>query len=666
MVWCSIRTALRASANAVLLAIVIALSPAALRANPVLPHLFSDHMVLQRNKEISIWGTADPGEKLAVTVASSSRDVVADSNGRWNVALPVMPAGGPFLLTVRGKTTITLKDVMIGEVWVASGQSNMTYGLSDSLGATEELPRAGYPNVRFFTVPRNISLTPQPNTLPAAWEVSTPDTAKDFSAVAYFFALELYKKLGVPVGIILSAWPGSQGQEWTDHDSLANAAILQPILSRWKSAPREVKAISEQHVPFTLEFDDFELLPTHAGDAPKVFSDFDDGSSQTSTAGYWTFDWPDEPDATFDLAAPGRGGSGYAARVTGHFDGTHFPHLEAVFSPNATPTDLSAYSGVRFWVRGSGAYQFQTLQPTITDADNYSTAIMQASSEWKQVTIHFADLKQAGWGVWTDLTPSALTGFQIVAMSALGDPDRPPSGLYEGMITPLERYRIRGAIWYQGESNALSAFQYRTLLPRLILAWRKAWGEGDFPFLIVQLPNYGGSPELGDSAWAELREAQLLTAKTVPNTGIAITIDLGDPKNVHPPRKKEVGERLAYWALGTSYDQKIVYSGPLYESMQIQGNQVRIRFTHTGSGLEAHGGGPLKGFSIAGADRKFHWAEARIDGDRVVVSSPDVPAPTSVRYAWANSPDCNLHNKDGLPASPFRTDDWPEITADRR
>jgi sialate O-acetylesterase len=664
VVLCYIGTVLRACATAILLTVMIAASPTALEANPVLPYLFTDHMVLQRDKEISIWGTSDPGEKLVVTLASSSREIVASSNGHWEVVLPKMSVGGPFLLAVRGKTTITLKDIMVGEVWVASGQSNMTYGLSAALGGKEEVPSAIYPNVRFFTVPRRISLTPEHDTLPGAWQVCTPDTAKDFSAVAYFFALELYKKLDVPVGIILSAWPGTQGQEWTDHDSLANSANLQPILSRWESEPPAIKSISEQHIPFDLEFDDFELLPHHSGDAPKLLTDFHDGSSQTSTGGYWTFDWPDEPDATFDLVAPGRRGFGYAARVTGHFDGTQFPHLNAVFSANATPIDLSAFSGVRFWVRGNGQFQFQTIQPTIVDADNYSTGFLQADSEWKQLTIQFADLKQAGWGFWTDFTPSALTGFQIVILSRVGDPDRPPSGLYDGMISPLERYRIRGAIWYQGESNALSAFQYRTLLPAQIRGWRKAWGEGDFPFLIVQLPNYGGSPELGDSAWAELREAQLLTAKTVPNAGIAVTIDLGDPKDLHPPRKREVGERLARWALGTTYGQNVVYSGPLYESMQAQGNEIRIRFAHTGSGLEARAGGPLKGFSIAGADRKFHWADARVDGDTVVVSSPDVAAPVSVRYAWANSPDCNLYNKDGLPASPFRTDDWRGITAD--
>jgi sialate O-acetylesterase len=247
----------------------------------------------------------------------------------------------------------------------------------------------------------------------------------------------------------------------------------------------------------------------------------------------------------------------------------------------------------------------------------------------------------------------------------IGYPPRPPGGLYEGMIAPLQMYRIRGAIWYQGEGNTWRAYQYRTLLPALIRGWRSGWGEGDFPFLIVQLPNLGSSPELGDSIWAELREAQLLTVKNVQNTGLAVTIDVGDAANLHPPRKAEIGERLALWALGTTYGKKIVHSGPLYESSRIEGNRIRIQFQHTGSGLEARDG-ELKGFAIAGPDRKFHWASARIEGDSILVSSPEVSAPVAVRYAWAGSPVSNLYNKEGLPASPFRTDDWPGASAGKQ
>jgi sialate O-acetylesterase len=233
------------------------------------------------------------------------------------------------------------------------------------------------------------------------------------------------------------------------------------------------------------------------------------------------------------------------------------------------------------------------------------------------------------------------------------------------MIAPLENYRMRGVLWYQGEGNTERAFQYRTLLPAMIGDWRAGWREGDFPFLIVQLPNQGHSEEFADSWWAELREAQLLTAKNVANTGLAVTIDVGEAGNLHPPRKEEIGERLARWALGTTYGKKMEYSGPLYEGMRVEGREIRVSFQHTGGGLAVHGDG-LRGFTMAGTDRKFHRAAARIEGGGVVVSSTEVEAPVAVRYAWGNSPDCNLYNQEGLPASPFRTDDWPGATFSNR
>ncbi len=320
--------------------------------------------------------------------------------------------------------------------------------------------------------------------------------------------------------------------------------------------------------------------------------------------------------------------------------------------------NLTEYAGIRFSVRGNGAFSFRTLQPNISDWDDYSSHIFHATPDWQQVTIWFKDLRQEGWGVQKDFTLNQLTAFALVCMTDLEYPPRPPSGMYEGMITPLESYGIRGAIWYQGESNTDRAFQYRTLLPAMIHGWRDAWKLGDFSFLVVQLPNHGSSPEFGDSIWAELREAQLFTAKSVNNVSLAVSIDVGDLQNVHPARKEEVGQRLALCALATTYGKKLVYSGPIYESMQVQGKEIRISFQASASKLLAHGES-LRGFAAAGADHKFHRADARIDGDTVVVTSPDVEFPVAVRYAWANSPDCNLYNQAGLPASPFRSDDWP-------
>src|SRR5215472_6932700 len=652
-------------AAALSLFLLTVLSPAAV-AEPRLPHLFTDHMVLQEDMRISVWGWADPEERITVNLGSNTSQTVATPEGRWDVSLSAMHAGGPFTLIVRGKKIVEVKDVLLGEVWIASGQSNMTYALSGATGAAEEIPAAHYPQMRFFAVPRKIALAPQENTLPAAWEICTPDTAKIFSAVAYFFGRDLHKALHVPIGLILSAWPGTAGEEWTDPDSLRREAVLRSIVERWEAMPAEVKNFAAAPEEISLEFDDFELLPAAGSTGtPTLFSNFNDGASRAETGGVWTYDWPDAAATTFDLVAPGRGGAGYAARVVGKLDGASSSNLQATFQSDGSPADLSSFLGIRFWARGKGAFQFQMLQPTISDWDNYSAEMIRATPEWQEVTIWFKDLKQEGWGVVEPFTPNALTGFVLNITAPFGDPERPPSGLYNGMIAPLEKYRIRGAIWYQGESNTQRAFQYRSLLPALIRGWRSDWKEADFPFLIVQLPNQGYSPEFGDSWWAELREAQLLTVKTVPQTGLAVTIDVGEAGNLHPPRKAEIGERLALWALGTTYGRKLVYSGPLYQSMHIEGKEIRIHFDHVGGGLQAHGE-TLEGFTMAAADKRFHRAAARIDGDSVVVSSSEVDVPAAVRYAWGNSPNCDLYNKEGLPASPFRTDDWPGATYSNR
>jgi sialate O-acetylesterase len=603
-------------------------------ADPALPTLFTDHMVLQQGRKIHVWGKADAGEKVTVSLAGHAATTIADAHFHWSVLLPSMSAGGPFTLAVQGNKQIVIKDVMIGEVWIASGQSNMTFALENSEVAVTEVPKADYPQIRLFTVPKKIALSPQEDTLPSRWQICTPDTAKSFSAVAYFFARALHRKLNVPIGIIESAWPGTTIEEWISPDVLQADADLKPLLENWKRATPAEKAFAENSLPLALEFDDFELIPAETNSAGKMLANFEDGTARISLGGTFSYGWSDAPDAIFDLVSPGRGGSGFAARIAGRLDGTQDSILTAKYVMDS-------------------------------DWDDYATPVLKASVDWQPVTVWFRDLRQDGWGVALPFTQNALSAFTIQSLTTLGEAPLPVSGLYEGMITPLLSYPFRGALWYQGESNALKAHQYRKLLPALIKNWREASHQKDLEFLIVQLPNHGATPDQpGDSAWAELREAQFLTQKRVPHTGLAVTIDVGDPKDVHPHRKLEVGERLGLWALGTIYKQPIEYSGPLYESMQIEGSEVRVHFSHVGSGMEARGGGELRGFAAAGTDRKFHWAQARIENDAVVVSSRDVLNPVSVRYAWADSPECNLFNKDGLPASSFRTDDWPGITGE--
>jgi sialate O-acetylesterase len=627
-------------------------------AEPALPNLIGDHMVVQQGREIHIWGKADPAEKIVVTLAGVSSTTVTNPEGQWSLHLAPMNAGGPFNMKVAGKKELLIKDVMVGEVWIASGQSNMAFALSGSTGADQEIPEADYPSLRLFNVPKKVALDPQLDTLPASWQPCTPDTAKGFSAVAYYFARDLHRKLNVAIGIIESAWPGTTIEEWIAPDAISQDPQIKPFLDEWNRSEGDVFTASR--APFDLEFDDFELLPDRSlPGKPFPLADFNNGSARSAFGGDWSYDWRAAPETTFELISPGRGGSGFAARVAGRIDASDDSRVTAKFQRDGSPTDLSKYAGIRFWVRGNGAFRFLSLQPTITDWDDYGTSLLQGSADWTAVTTWFRDLHQEGWGVVQNFTPTALTGFSLENVPPAGYPHRPASGLYQGMIAPLLPYPFRGAIWYQGESNALKAQQYRLLLPDLIKSWRIASHNNEMQFLIVQLPNHGAIPDKpAESAWAEMREAQLLTLKASPFTGLAVTIDVGDPKDVHPHRKAEVGQRLALWALGVTYKEQIAYSGPLYESMNVEGKAIRIRFKHADGGLQAQGGGALRGFAIAGIDRQFHWAQATIDGNSVVVSSPEVTAPVAVRYAWADSPECNLSSVQRLPASPFRTDTW--------
>jgi len=558
------------------------------RADPVLPTLFSNHMVLQQHVDIHIWGKADKAEKIAVTVAGHEGLATADAAGRWSVRLPGLPAGGPFILTVQGNRKIVFTDVMVGEVWIASGQSNMTFMLSGAESGAAEVPKADYTQIRLVTVPKRISLSPQENTLPAGWQICTPDTTKNFSAVAYFFARELHRKLNVPIGIVLSSWPGTAIEEWIDPDTLRADPDLRPIIEESDRSSTAAKQFADQGLAFGLEFDDFELIPASSNSAPTTLADFDDGTSRNSFGGSFSYSWADGPDSAFDLVSPGRGGRGFAARVAGRLDGTQGSALTMNYRLDRSPVDMTSYAGIRFWVRGNGSFRFKSVQPTIGDYDDYATPILNASADWQPVTVWFHDLRQEGWGVVMPFTQSALSGFAIEILTTLGYAPMPVSGLYEGMINPLLPYGYRGVIWYQGESNEAKPQQYRKLLPAPVASWRKASRNENLDFFIVQLPNYGPTPDQpGDSAWAELREAQLQTAQRVPHTGLVVAIDVGDPKNLHPNRKLEVGQRLALWALGTTYGKPIVYSGPLYDSMKIMGPEIRVQFTHVGAGLES-------------------------------------------------------------------------------
>jgi sialate O-acetylesterase len=638
----------------------------AVRGDVRLPGIIGDHMVLQQDRPILIWGWADPGETVAVTIGSDQGRTVAGTDGRWSVKLPARKAGGPLAVIVEGHNRLVINDVLIGEVWLCSGQSNMQFAMSSTSHAKEDIAAADYPKIRLFTVPKGCSLDPLADTR-GAWKVCSPVTVGRFSAVAYFFGRDLFKELRSPVGLIASSWGGTNAEEWTSPDFLRDVPDLEPILRRWEESPAAVKALFRQPRTFDIWLDDFYLIPASGQDTPLLLDNFDDGDLHNALGGKWRLGGS-QSDGRFNLEiAPSETNNTSAARLSGQLKVSDQFLLEVSLNAGGKAEDLGAYEGLSFKVKGAGFLRFHSLQPSITDWDNYSLPIFEASDEWRTVTIRFDELKQAGWGKRQAFTRNALSGF-LFELAPLDAPfARPPSGLFNGMIAPVIPYTIRGAAWYQGEGNAGRSYQYRSLLPALIRSWRAAWGADPFPFLIVQLPNYRKwQPDPGESGWAELREAQFLTFRTVGNTGLVVTIDQGEADDVHPRNKREVGRRLARWALGATYDRPGAFSGPLFEGAVTEGGRIRVRFSHVGRGLVAFDGRPLRGFAIAGEDRVFHWAEAKLQGTEVVVWSDQVKAPVAVRYAWADNPDCNLYNRDGFPASPFRTDDWPGVTASQR
>ena len=623
---------------------------------PFIHPLFSDHMVLQRKVEAPIWGWTQPGERVVVSLGHQMALARADESGRWEVKLGPFNAGGPYDLKVSGPAELVLKDVMIGDVWLCSGQSNMEWPVSAANNPEQEIASAKHPGIRLFTVPKKVSPSPV-STMAASWEVCSPETVAAFSAVGYFFGRQLHQDLDVPIGLIDSSWGGTIAEAWTSGESLMDLADFRSDVAgvrEWARNANESAASFERRVKEWWEDNDRGSRPG------EKWSDIQQDDSHWPRMAL-PVNWEDAGLSDFDGIVWFRKEFNLPEEWEGQDLELHLGTIDDV--------DTTFVNGV--WVGGSTLWNARRVY-------RVPSKVVKAGAN--VIAVRVLDTGGGGglYGVPNEMylkpTDTGTAGAQPLSgwwkyqvASPLTDLDRFPvqqgsspnvaTVLYNGMIAPLLPYAIKGATWYQGESNASRPTQYRTLLPTLIEDWRSRFGVGDFPFLIVQLANFMAREEAPtDTPWAALREAQALTALNDDRTGLAVTIDIGEANDIHPRNKQDVGKRLALEARSIGYGQELVSSGPIYRSKALSGDSIVLNFDSVGSGLMAKGDGPLLGFSIAGADGRFVWADARITGDHVVVRSPEIENPVHVRYAWANNPACNLYNREGLPAVPFRTD----------
>ena len=630
--------------------------------------MFGDHAVLQRGIAVPVWGKAAAGEKVVVTIGGQTATTTAGADGSWRVNLEPMAAGGPLEMTVAGTNTIVLKDVVVGEVWIGSGQSNMQMTVGGSRDAGQEMAEATYPMIRQCSVAHRPMAEPTPE-VSTSWTVCSPETVGGFTAVGYFFARDLHKALGVPVGIINSSWGGTPAEAWTPRDVMKaegiNAGMVEYYEQCVANQDEMMKKYQEDLAAYEKLKAGVKIRDRQEDPGDKGFEqgwakvDFDDSGWERIEL---PRTWPESMDGAIwyrrEVTLP-EDWAGRDVQISlgsiDDYDVTYFNGERVGSTGNET---------ANWWVH----WRQYTIPGRLVKAGRNVVAVRV-----------FDDLSGGGFtGMPEDMYVKAAGGAERISLAGpwrqqmeLSLPaiqvSRPPSvpfgpknpnapgTLYNGMIYPLAPYAVRGAIWYQGESNVGRPGEYARLLSTMIREWRRLWGQEEFAFGIVQLANFLAVQRDANvsSGWAALRDAQLRVSQMDENVGLAVIIDIGEAADIHPKNKQDVGKRLGLWALATVYGRDVEYCGPIYRSMKVEDGKVRLSFDHVGGGLTARGDGPLKGFAICGEDGQFVWAEAKIEGETVVVWSEQVAKPTAVRYAWADNPVCNLYNEAGLPASPF-------------
>lgn len=630
--------------------------------------IFGDNMVLQQEQKLPVWGTAETGKKVIVRFRDQLVETKVDEEGKWQVSLSPMIVDEPDSLIIEsGKQKIIFENVLVGEVWLCSGQSNMEMNVACSWAtvdnSAEEVANANYPEIRLFIVNRNTSVTLLNTLNTSGWKVCSPETVGDFSAVGYFFGREIYQTQNIPVGLIQSAWGGTVAEAWTSGESLKLMEAFAGSVEKLERSPQNSDTLK---LKYEADYRAW-LLETTVADAgirgtDTIFSSFELDDSE-----WMTMEVPGMWEANEIGALDGVVWFRKIVNVPANQQGKNL--MLTIAPPD--DADETWFNGVK--VGESAAWdvvrEYAIPANIVKEGENLIAVRLsdfQGDGGFMGEDEDFSLSSNDGWKITFVGEWLCQIGFdnKVITVEPMkpDDPNR-PTVLYNAMINPVIPYGIRGAIWYQGESNTGMAYQYRELFPTMINDWRKHWGIGDFPFLFVQLAGFmPRNKQPVEDPWAELREAQLMTL-SLPNTAMAVTIDIGDAKDVHPANKQDVGKRLAFAARNTVYSEDIPFSGPVYSKMKKEGNKIKLEFDFVYDGLSTKDGGKLTGFAIAGTDKVFHWAIAKVVGNKVVVYSKKVKMPIVVRYGWSSNPDCNLINSAGLPASPFRTDDWPGQTA---
>ena len=632
--------------------------PQVLKTQPFVSPIFGDNMVLQRGKANTIWGWSEPGDHIQVQIGEQAASAIAGADRRWQVTIQPPPAGGPYTIKITGHETVELHNVLVGDVWLCGGQSNMGLPLQFARNGAEDVKTANYPEIRFFSVEGHPAYL-HSDVIAGSWKAVSPETAGRLSAVGFYFARKVQNEIHVPIGMVVDALGGTPAESWTSaealrplHDFDIPLAELQRLAS--EGAPEYGNYVMHWYDRYDIglkgnwaapDLDDSSWTPV---DIPGGFKEL--GVPETPALAWFRREivLPDKLPAGMPLLFLGSIERMDTVYVNGKFAGGGawvenprvYPLFGAVLKPGKNVIVIRVLK-----TKPDGGFlgKPEVLHLLLGD----KTSIPRAG-KWKGKLSLDARPPQP--------LPIAYENWPVM-----------PAVLYEGMLKPIAPLAITGALWYQGEQNSPRGFQYRRILPAMIADWRKLFGQGDFPFYIVSLPAFkprSATPVSGDE-WTETRESQAITAASVPNSCLAVTIDTGDADNIHAKDKQPVGERLALCALANQYGKKVVASGPTLKSVDRHSGSIRLHFAHTDGGLVVKGT-KLEEFAIAGEDRKWYWADAQIKGKTIIVSSPSVPNPKEVRYAWQSNPAATLFNGAGLPAGPFRTDTWPGMTDSQR